>query len=404
LTAHEDFFTRKQAAAVLKHGIVSRYPTIFASMAGYGQHEVVLYDAYAGPGRYEDGSPGSPLLALQTAQRTKAFRNVRLVFSEEDMDNHTDLHSVLSAEAGDIRWEAIPGNVEGLARQVVAEAGTSPMLTFLDPFGVGMSYQVLTKTLLGRPLSARTEVLLNINVESVRRIGGRLNENGGKPGAGAEQTLKRVDNFLGDTWWREEFRDVRENGSNRTAAAAAEHVVNEFCRRVRAATGFESFQVPIRRRPGQVPLFILTLFYRHPVAPWKFNGCVSSANADWRQACLAEDLEAKLKATVASTLFDDDDAVEATFRAEQEKAWQRQEASLEDEWVDEIADNLDGLLMHFGSVDLALHVREVYGETLGLARDKHVIRAWAQLADRQVAIPRNTKTQARLERATILRP
>lgn len=58
---------------MLKHGIVSRYPTIFASMAGYGQDEVVLYDAYAGPGRYEDGSPGSPLLALQTAQRTKSF-------------------------------------------------------------------------------------------------------------------------------------------------------------------------------------------------------------------------------------------------------------------------------------------------------------------------------------------
>ena len=62
MTSNEGFFARKQAAAVLKHGILSRYPTIFASMAGSGEPEVVLYDAYAGPGKYEDGSPGSPLL------------------------------------------------------------------------------------------------------------------------------------------------------------------------------------------------------------------------------------------------------------------------------------------------------------------------------------------------------
>lgn len=154
---------------------------------------------------------------------------MRLVFSEEDIDNHTNLHRVLTAEAGDVAWEAIPGSVEGLAAQVVAEAATSPMLSFLDPFGVGMSYEVLTKTLLGRPANTRTEVLLNINVESVRRIGGRLHENGGNPGAGAERTLRRVDNFLGDTWWREDFRDARStkrlsawrSGSGTTASSAA---------------------------------------------------------------------------------------------------------------------------------------------------------------------------------------
>jgi hypothetical protein len=34
LTANEAFFQRKQAAAVLKHGILERYPTVFATMTG----------------------------------------------------------------------------------------------------------------------------------------------------------------------------------------------------------------------------------------------------------------------------------------------------------------------------------------------------------------------------------
>lgn len=135
MTRHDKFFMEKKAAAVLKHGVISRYPTIFASMAGKNAKEVVLYDAYAGPGRYDDGTEGSPLLAVRTALSTASFRNVRLVFSEEDIDNHTNLHAVLTEEAGDaFPWEAIPGDVEHLARAIVAEAGESPMLTpFLTP-------------------------------------------------------------------------------------------------------------------------------------------------------------------------------------------------------------------------------------------------------------------------------
>ncbi len=110
MTSNEGFFARKQAAAVLKHGILSRYPTIFASMAGRGEAEVVLYDAYAGPGKYEDGSPGSPLLLVETAIRTASFRKVRLCFSEEDIDNHTKLQRTLTEAVGsDVEWEAMCG-------------------------------------------------------------------------------------------------------------------------------------------------------------------------------------------------------------------------------------------------------------------------------------------------------
>lgn len=210
-----------------------------------------------------------------------------------------------------------------------------------------------------------------------------------------------MDRFLGDDWWRGDFRSVRERSTERTAARAASHVIDEFCRRVKANTGFSSFQVPIRRRPGQVPLFILTLFYRHRVAPWKFNGCASSANADWRKACMVEDLERDLSSiAVAQSLFGED-GTEQLMREEREKAWEAQEVKLSDEWVSTIAGNLEGLLARHGSVNLADNVKAVYGDTLGLARDKHVTRAWDRLTEAGLAFPRVKKT--RLEYATVQR-
>lgn len=388
MTATEDFFTRKQAAAVLKHGVVSRYPTIFASMAGYREAEVVLYDAYAGPGRYEDGSKGSPLLLVETAQRIKAFRKVRLMFSEEDMDTHTELHRTLTEAAGaEVQWDADMGEVEQWAAANVREAADAPMLTLLDPFGVGLSYRVLTEVLLGRPAKLKTEVLLNINVESVRRIGGFLRVPEEQRPPGAEKTLSHVDGFLGDRWWREDFRRVRDTS---TAAVAAMHVVDEFCRRVHDATNFHSFKVPIRRRPGHEPLFILTLFYRHDAAPWKFNDSASKANREWRQACLEEDLERELsKIPIEESLFGTEEDNRALMRRAKLQAWEAQEVALEAEWVDTIADNLEVLLGQRPFVNLGTEMVAVYGSTLGLARETHVRQAWDELDLRRVVLKRD---------------
>jgi hypothetical protein len=82
VVANEAFFEREQAAAVLKHGILSRYPRMFATMAGKRTGRVVYFDRYAGPGRYEDGAPGSPLPAIEAARETaKWAREVECLFT-----------------------------------------------------------------------------------------------------------------------------------------------------------------------------------------------------------------------------------------------------------------------------------------------------------------------------------
>ena len=210
MVSHDGFFQQKQAAAVLKHGILRRYPSVFATMAGVSGNRVVYFDGYAGPGRYEDGSPGSPLLAVETARRTAKWnRNVECLFVERDSNYAANLETTLAAEApNEMTYRVWRGDVADHVDAALAVAGADPMLAFLDPFGTALSYTNLTSKLLGRPLSCPTEVMLNLNLENVWSTGGWLTGEVTQPGS--EKALGRLDAFFGDDWWREEFRRAHQ--------------------------------------------------------------------------------------------------------------------------------------------------------------------------------------------------
>lgn len=292
VVANDKFFQRPQAAAVLKHGVLRRYSTVFATMAGSATTgRVAYFDAYAGPGRYGDGSPGSPLLIVRTAIRTARWgRQVRCLFVEKNARHAADLKAALAEEAPtELTYQVLRGDVAEHVDTALAFAAGDAMLTFLDPWGTPLPYGLLTTKLLARPRSAPTEVLLNLNLESIARIGGVIST--AAPSAHDEATLGRLDTSFGGKWWREEFRRHHQPGLDGSAAAAAQHVAGVFMRRVLTDTGFGSFAVPVRRRAGHQPLFLLMLFTRNRIAPWKFNEVVSSANHDWRRACAEADLD-----------------------------------------------------------------------------------------------------------------
>lgn len=400
MVANDDFFQRPQAAAVLKHGILSRYSTVFATMAGKRTGAVVYFDGYAGPGRYDDGSPGSPLLAVETAKQTAKWgRDVKCLFVEQNRRFAKNLEEVLAAEAPEgMVYRVWQGDVAEHVGAALEFAGDEPMLTFLDPFGTALDYTTLTGKLLARRADQPTEVLLNLNLEMVSRIGGLLARK--TLSDGDERTLGRLDTFFGDGWWRAAFRSVHKPGVDGSAAEAAQHVAGQFLARVKMATGFDCFGVPVRRRPKHQPLFLLLLLYRTDIAPWKFNESVSSANGDWRAACWEADVEGFVEELLADPAFFGTNTADLAREAEWE-AWKAQQTALEKEWIGIIAGNLQRLLTASPKVRLAADLRGVYGDVLGLARDKHVNKAWDAMADAGLAEPR-PKSQ-RLEYATIVR-
>ena len=400
MVANRDFFHRHEISAVLKHGILKRYPRVFASMAGMRTGRVVFFDGFAGPGKYDDGHPGSPLLALEAASGPKSGwdRDVECIFVEQDPGYAKQLRANLeAAQANDVTYHVWHGDAGDHVDKVLKVAGTDPLFSFLDPFGTSLSYDKLTSRLLDR--KEATEVLLNINLEAVARIGGILTAL--EPEPHDPKTLGRVDTFFGGDWWREHFVTARAADGNASAGKAAKIVAAAFCERVKTSIGYDAFPVEVRRRPHHMPYFLLVLFYRHWQAPWKFNEQVSLAHDEWLEAAweqdIAELIEQLDKESGGSTVSTD------VAQASEKPAWQRARKQEREAWVAHIAENLTRQLATLGAFKLGERTREVYGDTIGLAREMDVKKAWDGLANSGGCGPRDTSIR-HLEKAVIRPP
>ena len=179
-----------------KHLLLEKYlEAWYPIMAFMGQrhpgHQLNYIDAFSGPGIYEGGEPGSPIVALKTLIDHSSFSNwdgVKFLFYfvEVDPERMTSLRQQVDA-----LWESRPAgrprNVDVAFREqsffdlieelkpIAWEKGRSlrPTFAFVDPFGFGG----LPLSDLCRILSTGScEVLFNFMYDSVNRFVGWRDE------------------------------------------------------------------------------------------------------------------------------------------------------------------------------------------------------------------------------------
>lgn len=400
MTSHADFFQTKKPAAVLKHTLLGEYSRVFASMVGSRiPGPVWVIDGYAGAGAYEsdNGAPtaeGSPLVVLRSTGGLSG-RDVRAIFIESDPTLAAKLNSNVEPFRQQGRHvEILVGDVSTQIGRAWALVDGQPVVTFLDPFGVAMNRDTMCDVLLNRTAPQHpSEVILNINLEAVRRIGGNLEWHNGSaaPKRGQEAGVLLVDGFLGGSWWRNVFYESRQ--ANGTAAAAAIDVINRHRDQIKALTGRDSLSVEIRRRPCYEPLFLLTLFFSHAAAGYKFADAASRATKSWRSVFLKEELDDVTNS--AETLFGpelESDLIKNKF--------ERQEQDLRREWVNLICQNI--IDSPEPALSVARDLETILGTTIGLAGESHIKSAWDLLATRGEVAPRDTGVR-NLHQAWIVR-
>ncbi len=91
----DDFFDRKRPWSHIKDTVLVEYlgPYLHKVTRAVGER-VVLVDGFAGPGRFKDGSPGSPLLMLDVADRNTPGECVA-VFANVDAAYHAELKAAV---------------------------------------------------------------------------------------------------------------------------------------------------------------------------------------------------------------------------------------------------------------------------------------------------------------------
>lgn len=382
MPSNEEFFASRRAAAAFKHGLLSRYPVVFAGKAGsITSGRVVFLDGYAGAGRYEDGSPGSPLLFVRAARAlAKLRRTVTAIFVEQHPGRCAQLREALAeVDGAEVDYYTIEGDLGVHLPGLLPVADGSALFAFLDPFGTALDRQQLRSDLLGRAGRAPTEVLLHFSISTVARIGGLLRVAGWEQRELDEpdrKTVANVDRFLGGQWWHESFRAVANGEDLVTATKVALEVAQQYCADLCAETGFRSISMPVRPGPMQAPKYVLVLFTRHPDGIWEFASALGRAGRDWQRALYEADRTreaAKATRQGQYALFDsepfDPDKYERDRRGE---------------WVRCIAANIERLLDLHGNFKLIDHTVEVYGSVLGQAWDKHLRRAVKDLHEAAV--------------------
>lgn len=177
MTTRQDTTWALEPHTRAKHEILRRYlGAWFPILAKYNQR-IVYIDGFCGPGRFQAGEPGSPLIALEQALLHKdrlGSNTVTFLFSDERIDRIEHLAQELALieipanfivvpEAGE--FETVFGNrLDDLESQGLQIA---PTFAFIDPFGFkGLPFQ-LVQRLLENP---KTEVFVTMMVDSINRF------------------------------------------------------------------------------------------------------------------------------------------------------------------------------------------------------------------------------------------
>ena len=365
MSASSDFFGRRSPAAVLKHGVLTRYAQYFAGRAGLATRgEVAFIDGYAGEGRYDDDSPGSPLLLASQAARVKMFdRHVKLAFVEKDDASRAKLQASLDS-ADVVADQVIGGGIEAAIDGLLDRYDDRAILLFVDPFGLAFSRAtlegVLAKSAPGRPI----DVLYHFSLSAIARMGSQATAGG----TGSMRNAEHLDDALGDVDWRGEFRRaVGARAATRAALRLAEH----FGRAIEETVEVPSIGIPVRKRPDQMPKYLLMLFSANDEARWDYADHAGMAHVDWLHYCDQSDYEANLRRddeTGAMALFD----VPSPERGDiDERLGQRV--------IPELVRHLTTLFRERGSMRPVNAVQDIYGENLGVARITHLRKALREL-------------------------
>jgi three-Cys-motif partner protein len=268
-----------------KHAILRRYLAAWLPILSHGNFPEVLYiDAFAGPGTYDGGEDGSPVIALKAfLDQTPSLRCVaHFHFVELDPARaavlEAQVEELLTQRPNSrIRWKIHRCTFEAAYPAIKTSFGgrSPPTFAFLDPFGwSGLPFSIV-RDILSRP---SCEVLVNFIYEEINRFLGHPDQEANF------QVLFGCDD------WRE---IVRLGGASRNVALR-----ELYARQLRSAAGAEhvrSFEMRNKRDATDYFLFFgtkkLVGLKKMKEAMWKVDeaGAFTFSDAtDERQLVLFE--------------------------------------------------------------------------------------------------------------------
>jgi three-Cys-motif partner protein len=169
-----------QPHTATKHLILRKYLNAWLPIITRWNGRVIFCDGFAGPGLYDNGEDGSPIIALKALLEHYYLPNIRAeihyLFIEENKERCRSLEAVIANN-----FKTLPSNVtfevvndtyeEAFTRLLDAlqeqAAKLAPTLAFIDPFGIkGLPLSTIVRLMEHK----RCEVFINIMFGFIHRF------------------------------------------------------------------------------------------------------------------------------------------------------------------------------------------------------------------------------------------
>jgi three-Cys-motif partner protein len=161
-----------------KHEILRRYLAAWLPIMTSMNGRIIYLDGFAGPGEYQGGEPGSPIIAIDTFLDHRYAplrdREVLFFFIEQKHDRYEHLKQLLAQRTlpPTASYDVFEGNFDETLTGLLDELESqqlriAPTFAFIDPFGYSHTPMETIRRLMSHP---KCEVLITFMYEEINRF------------------------------------------------------------------------------------------------------------------------------------------------------------------------------------------------------------------------------------------
>lgn len=306
---NDDFFVEKKPWSRVKDELLGCYLKPYVAKILYTHKPLAYVDCFAGKGKFEDGQPGSPLIALdifkQGLASTKLDGEARIGAAFIDINYASDLETNLSAYPGvKIVSGAYEDTIEGLLK---FKTGCNVFL-YIDPYGIKALDCTKFDSFANGHFNT-IELLINMNSfgfirEACNAMGTqfRIGDDGFFDDLveydptildATDKSIEALNRIAGGDYWKELIARYKNGEIN--GYKAEECFSEQYCQRLSKSYTYV-LNMPIRIQQDQHPKYRMIHATNHP------GGCVLMAD----NICNRWELLKEIQTSGQMTLFQED--------------------------------------------------------------------------------------------------
>lgn len=200
----KEFFEGKRHWSKMKDQILCNYLPVYFKKVNKLLRPIIVVDSFAGPGKYADGTTGSPLQICSIAN-TFVPDNYTAILGNQSKEHHHILKEAISEKGYSKNVFCVKNRANSLLSKLVDLLRDETLLVYLDPFGLkGTDFSIIEK-IISRPKSMSTEIIINLSAQTICRLSAFRSVQGEPVSAMIEAKRRLLTNALGGDYWKQYF-------------------------------------------------------------------------------------------------------------------------------------------------------------------------------------------------------